>query len=60
MTEAQQQQLMAEFDRIGETQVRIRLAQGDWGVRGDRFAAALEWIRLKDEERNESRHLSTS
>ena len=55
MTETEQRQLMVEFDRIGETQVRIRLAQGDWGVRGEHFAVASEWLRLEEEKRNEAR-----
>jgi len=55
VTEAEQRQLMTEFDHMGETQVRIRLAQGDWGVRGEQFAVASEWLRLEEEKRNEAR-----
>ncbi len=56
----QYQQHFAAFESEGETQIRIRLAAGEFGVKDILFGAALEWLRLKDEERNEARHSSTS
>ncbi len=58
----QYQQHFAAFESEGETQIRIRLAAGEFGVKDILFGAALEWLRLKDEERNEARpliHFST-
>ena len=49
------QDFFASFEKEGEPQVRIRLAAGTLGDRGDLFGAAQEWLRLKDEERNERR-----
>jgi hypothetical protein len=54
------QDFFASFEKEGESQIRIRLATGELGVTGDLFGAALEWLRLKEEERNEARYSSTS
>lgn len=51
----QYEQYFASFEREGETQIRIRLAAGEFGVRDGLFGGALEWLRLKDEARFQER-----
>lgn len=55
MATAEHEQHFASFEKEGESQVRMRLAAGDFGIRGTLFGAALEWLRLKDEERSDRR-----
>lgn len=41
----------ADFDRIGESSVRIAVYSGRWENDRSRLGAASEWLRLKDEAR---------
>lgn len=60
MATPEHEQHFASFEKEGESQVRVRLAAGEFGIRGTLFGAALEWLRLKDEERNDAQYSSTS
>jgi hypothetical protein len=56
--------LVAELERIGEAEVRIRLARGEFGMVGSsRSRAVKTWLNLKESERRaakENKALSIS
>lgn len=48
-------QFFQNFERKGESLVRIELPQGMYGKSGPEWTAAHEWLRLKEESRIEAR-----
>lgn len=42
----------AEFDGLGESEVRASMARGDWTLYPIKYGCAVEWCRLKEEARS--------
>lgn len=48
------EEFWAELEQTGVDEVRARLAQQLYGVKGRKTALAEEWVRCKDQERKDS------
>src|SRR4051794_40231020 len=52
------EEFWATLEKLGEEEVRNRLAIGDYGDSGWRRGLVKEWLRRKDQERSEATNLA--
>jgi hypothetical protein len=49
MTQEELHNYFSQFERMGESSVRVAIYSGSWENDRSRLGAASEWLRLKDE-----------